>query len=113
MLFKWENFDGSHVVSVAESQNWSLHALHNIFNHAYLCLRVGAKEYEVYCSIEYSTGYDNLSDSSVADLYRHIIDVAYGQIQSENRNAVNLDAIKNTLLPEYWQKWIDEGEIDN
>lgn len=75
-------------------------------------LNMLGNEYEICCSTELTQGRPKLDSYTVIDYYNAVVRAVYQQIQTEGGNAIDMEAIKARILPDFWREWKCAGFVD-
>lgn len=103
---------GGHLLTFNDFTQWCFGCDYDQRGEAYIYLLVGKTEYKVYTSKDLRQAHPKLPASAVSAYYTAVIKAIFDVAKAENPAYVDIDAIREDVLPAYWEKWQEAGYVD-
>lgn len=108
-----ETPEGAQLLTLRSTDRWYLICDYDQDGNACIYLNVLGNEYPICCSTEYTQDNADLPIDAVAEYYNAVIKEIYCHIQDCGTSYIDIAAIKNDVLIDYWLAWMQAEYIND
>ena len=102
----------TYLMKVLNSDRWYLSCDYNKFGDACIYMHMGGEE-EMLCNSldDFQGKWEDLEGEHVMEYYRELTKRVFEELRSGNHEYLDVAAIRNEILPIFWEKWQKEGYV--
>lgn len=103
---------GSSIHYIPEKSTWRLWTEIDDWGDAVIKLEINGVTHQHCDSWEYIQGQARLDSFDVLDFYVAVVKHVYGMIKEDSVDYINLETIKDAVMPAFWNAWRKRGIVD-